>query len=272
MTSILAGGLVQAQAPSAVSPTFDAASIKVNRSAETGGGFGVRGGQLSVRNYTLFSIVRNAYMLQPYQIVGGPEWINTDRFDIVARPPDGVPQAQLIEMVKSLLADRFRLRVHMESRSLPIYALVMARPDGRLGPQLSRAAVDCAALQAARARGESPVIPPPAGNRPACGMNTNPGRVVAGGYEMKDVARNLAPMTGRLVVDRTGLTGAYDLELSFTPDQLPAAAPGSSAPVIDPNGPSLFTALQEQLGLKLAATTGPVDVLVIDRAEKPTED
>jgi len=160
----------------------------------------------------------------------------------------------------------------METRTLPVYALVVARPDGPLGPGLTRSAIDCAALRAARERGENPVLPAPAGNKPVCGMNTNYGRMLAGGYEMRDVARNMAGPAGRLVIDRTGLTGPYDLELTWTPDQAPVVPPGSAAPAFDPNGPSLFTALPEQLGLKLDATTAPVEVLVIDGAERPAED
>lgn len=258
---------VAAQSP----PTFDAASVKVNRSGVAGGRFGGQPGQVQVTNYTLRDIIRNVYNLQPYQLVGGPSWITADRFDIIARAPEGAPPARMMEMMKTLLADRFTLRVHTETRTVPIYALVLARPDGKLGPKMTPAAVDCAALRAARERGENPAMPPPTGNRPACGMNTAFGRMVAGGYELRDVARNLANAVGRMVVDRTGLTGAYDLEMTWTPDQLPPGADAASTPAFDPNGPSLFTALQEQLGLRLEATTGPVDVLVIDGAERPSE-
>ena len=268
--SILLAG-APAIAQSGPPPTFEAASIKVNKSGEVGGRFGGRPGQIVVTNYTLRDIVRNAYGLQRYQIVGGPDWQAQDRFDITAKAPEGTTQPQMLAMVQTLLAERFKLRVHRETRDLPIYALVMARGDRRLGPKMQAATFDCAALAAARSRGENPPVPQPVGERPVCGAQANPGRLMVGGYAVTDFARNLAGFAGRPIVDRTGLTGAYDFELLWTPDEPPPA--GVTLPAwYDPNGPSLVTAVQEQLGLKLDATTGPVEVLVIDSAERPTED
>jgi uncharacterized protein (TIGR03435 family) len=262
----------QTSAPNGVPPGFEAASVKPNTSGDPGGSFGGRpGGQLIITNYTLRNIVRNAYGLQDFQIVGGPDWFDSDRFDIVAKAANDAPPAQMIQMVRTLLAERFGLAVHTETRELPVYALVMARADGRRGPQLRPAAVDCAALLAARGRG-APPTPAQPGDRPVCGMRTVPGRMVAGGYALGDVARNLAPFAGRTVVDKTGLTGTFDLDLTWTPDQIPQAPLTPGAPPIDANGPSIFTALQEQLGLKLDSQRGPVEVLVIDRAEKPRPD
>jgi len=255
-------------------PVFDVASVKANTSGDPGASFGGRpGGQVVVRNNTLRNIIRNAYGLQDFQIVGGPEWINSDRFDIVAKAADDAPPAQMLLMVRALLADRFKLAVHTETREIPIYALVMARSDGRPGPQLRPAAVDCAAIfAAARGRGAPPPAPAPPGDRPTCGMRTVPGRMMAGGYALPDVARNLSNFTGRMVVDKTGLTGTFDLDLTWTPDQIPQGPVPPGAPAIDANGPSIFTAVQEQLGLKLDSQRGPVEVLVIDRAEQPTAD
>ena len=263
----------QTAAPVAAQTTFEVASIKPNKSADPGGSFGGRpGGQLIVTNYTLRNIVRNAYGLQNFQIVGGPDWFDLDRFDIVAKAAGDASPAQMIQMVRTLLADRFKMAVHTETRELPIYALVMARDDRRPGPQLRPAAVDCAALAAARGRGAPPPAPTPPGERPMCGMRTVPGRMMAGGYALPDVARNLAPFTGRMVVDKTGLAGTFDLDLTWTPDQIPQGPLPPGVAPIDPNGPSIFTAVQEQLGLKLDSQRGPVDVLVIDRAERPTAD
>jgi uncharacterized protein (TIGR03435 family) len=265
---LLAGGLLSAQTPA---PTFDAASIKVNKSGDAGGRYGGRPGQLVVTNYTLRDIIRNAYGVQRYQIVGGPDWQAQDRFDITARAPEGTPQPQMLSMVQTLLAVRFKLRVHRETRNLPVYALVLARADRRLGPKMQPATVDCAALAAARSRGDDPPAPPTVGERPACGAQANPGRLMVGGYAIPDFARNLAGFAGRPIVDRTDLSGAFDFELLWTPDEPPP--PGVALPAwYDPNGPPLVTAVQEQLGLKLDATTGPVEVLVIDAAERPTED
>jgi len=257
----------------AAQPAFEVASVKSNKSGDPGGSFGGRpGGQVVVRNNTLRNMIRNAYGLQDFQIVGGPDWINSDRFDIVAKAADDAPPAQMLLMVRALLADRFKLAMHTETREIPIYALVMARSDGRRGPQLRPAAADCGALLAAARGGGAPVPRVSAGERPVCGMQTLPGRMMAGGYALPDVARNLSPFTGRMVVDKTGLAGTFDLDLTWTPDQVPQGALPPGAPAIDPNGPSLFTAVQEQLGLKLDSERGPVEVLVIDRAERPTAD
>jgi uncharacterized protein (TIGR03435 family) len=265
---VLTALVLGAQAPA---PAFEAASIKVNKSGEAGGGFGGRPGRIVVTNYTLRDIIRNAYGVQRYQIVGGPDWLAQDRFDINAKAPDGAAQSQLLAMMQNLLSDRFKLRVHRETRDLPAFALFLARPDGRLGPKMQPATFDCAAATTARARGETPAIPQPVGDRPVCGARTNPGRILVGGYAIADFARNLGGFAGRPVIDRTGLTGAYDFELTWTPDEPPP--PGVTLPAwYDANGPSLQAAVQEQLGLKLEATTGPVDVLVIDGAERPAED
>src|SRR5437868_4839883 len=149
-------------------------------------------------------------------------------------------------MLQSLLADRFGLIAHKEKRDGQVYALTLARPDGKLGPQLSRSAVDCTAL--ARAGG-----PPPQG---ACSMRVGNGTLAARSVTMSDIARVLMGSVDRIVVDRTGLEGAYDVDLAWTPNPTP-----------DSPGASIFTALQEQLGLKLEAARAPVDVVVIDRIE-----
>jgi bla regulator protein blaR1 len=271
--------LLRAQAPPAASaPAFDVASVKPNKSSEARASFGGRpGGQVVVVNNTLRNMIRNAYQLQEYQIVGGPDWINDDRFDINAKAANSdTPPLQLLAMVQTLLADRFKLRVHRETREVPVYALVMARDDRRLGPRLKTAAADCDALIAALGRGGTPPPSAPAGERPPCGIRQVPGRMMAGGSLLSDVGRNLAPSTGRLVIDRTGLTGRFDLDLEWTPDQMPPPPPPGAPPSVLPpppaDGPSLFAAIQEQLGLKLEATRGPVEVLVIDSAERPQPD
>jgi uncharacterized protein (TIGR03435 family) len=190
-------------------------------------------------------------------------------------PPGTAGPIQI--MLRNLMADRFKLRVHRETREMPIYALVLARSDGTLGPQLRPAAVDCAALAGQRGRG-GPPAPLQAGERPPCGMRIGPGNMMGGGLALSQLANSLSPFAQRVVVDRTGLTGNFDLDLTWTPDQIPQAPPGGlpagvpPPPPIDPNGPSLFTALQEQLGLKLDSVRGPVEVLVIDSVEQPTAD
>ena len=173
-------------------------------------------------------------------------------------------------MLRTLLADRFKLVMHKETKELPIFELVLARQDGKLGPQLRPAAVDCAAREAAARRG----TPPQASSGPpgpgSCGTTMNPVSVRGGGTTLAMLASLLEGPAQRLVIDRTELTGNWDLEVNYTPDrsQVP---PGVELPSsIDPNGPSLFTAIEEQLGLKLRPARGPVEVLVIDSVQQPT--
>jgi uncharacterized protein (TIGR03435 family) len=172
--------------------------------------------------------------------------------------------------------ERFKLEVHNEQKDMPIYALALARSDGKLGPQLQRSEIDCAAMTAAgRGRGPAampPPGPPQPGDRPQCGIRVAPGNMTVGGSSMTQFANSLSMFVGRIVQDHTGLTGNFDFNLTWTPDQMPQRPPGApEPPPIDPNGPSIFTALREQLGLRLDSQRGPVDVLVIDRAEHPTE-
>ena len=254
-------------------PAFDVASVKPNTS---GDGRVLMmpqpGGRLNLVNVPLRLLIRNAYRLQDFQIVGGPDWLNTARFDIVAKAEGGNPsQDELQLMLRSLLADRFKLVVRSEKREMPIYALVPARSDGKLGTQLRTSDADCSGPASA------PAGPPAPGQMPRCGFMVGFGNLKARGSTLAALASTLSTFAGRVVIDRTALDGGYDIDLTWTPDQIPRAQ-GGDQPVqvngttIDPNGPSLFTALQEQLGLKLESTKGPVDVLVVDRAERPTED
>ncbi len=263
---------LSAQGPATGSaPAFDVASVKKNTSGEFGASFGGQPGQLSVRNNTLRNIVRNTYQLQNFQIVGGPGWFDTDRFDITARAPEAATPQQMLPMVRALLADRFKLVVHTEMRPMPVYMLVVDRADKRLGPKLTPSSVDCAALMAAR-----PTPPPqPPGGGPFCGTRANPGRVQANAVAMAAFARNLSNFAGRFVIDQTGLAGNWDIDLQWTPDPglTPALPPNAPPlPASEPNGPSLFSAIQEQLGLKLDSQRAPIEVLVVDSAEQPSPD
>lgn len=266
-----------AQTPAATPQTFEVISVKPNVSGEQSASFSIRPGwQLVVRNNSLRNIVRNAYQLQNYQIVtaaGTQSWFDRDRFDITATSPKPDPTIDEFRgMVQALLAERFGLRVHREMREMPIYALVLARPDGRFGPQLHRSTMDCEAVDAAARRG-APPPPLTRDGRPTCGTRMMPGRMIAGGATMADLARNISNSAGRMTLDRTGLAGGFDFTVEFTPDQLPLESSlpaGLPRPPAD--GPSLFTAMQEQLGLKLDSQRGPVDVLVIDAAQPPTPD
>jgi uncharacterized protein (TIGR03435 family) len=168
--------------------------------------------------------------------------------------------------LRNLLEERFKLKVHRETRDMDIYALVMARPGGAPGPGRKPTTQDCAAAAAAARRGG----PPPTGKpgEPFCGIQGGPGKLRFGGLPAASLASAFSGPAGRMVVDRTGLTGSWDFELTYAIE----GRGGADAPPVDPNAPSFFTAVQEQLGLKLEPTKGPVDVLVIDSIEKAVED
>jgi uncharacterized protein (TIGR03435 family) len=252
-------------------PAFEVASIKRNVSVgQLSSIRGQPGGRITVTNHSLRSIIRQINRLQGDQIVGGPDWVDKDRWDIVAKGEGDPAFEQLVAMMQTLLADRFKLVTHRETRDMPVYALVLARSDGRLGPQLQTSTVDCAAIAAA-ARTQGGTAPPPPGAGPRCGTNMSFGRMRTSAVPMTDIARNFSIAAGRTVVDRTGLTGIFDLDVTWKPD-VPAGSAGPAGNISTDDAPSLFTALQEQLGLKLDAQRGPVEVLVIDSAERPVED
>ena len=248
---------------------FEVASVKVSRADVPGSIRPSSGGTLTITNNTLLNMVRNAYGVQEYQIVGGPSWLQSQRFDIVAKASAPVSPPETMAMLRTLLAERFALKTHVESRMMPAYALVMARDDRRPGPGLRPSAVDCAALVAA-ARAGGPVPGAPPGGRPVCGLRTRPGLAAGSGVTMSQLAANLAGVLGRAVLDRTNLTGGWDFDLTFAADQGSAIA--ADAPPANPDAPSVFTALREQLGLKVESQRAPLDVLVIDQAEPPTPD
>jgi bla regulator protein BlaR1 len=290
-TSVPQVGRDSAQASASVQsassdPTFEVASIKINTSGDGRVAFQNQPGRFVATNVTLRLLIRNAYQLQDFQISGGPSWIGSDHFDVVAKIENGEARdplsagrqdptrpTRLQLMIRALLAERFQLAVHTETKELPVYALVLARTDGRLGPELRRSDTDCAApFGAARGRGGAPPPPQSSGGNLQCGIRVGPGSMSVGGVSLSQLANSLSMFTGRVVLDRTGLTGAFDANLTWTPDQMPQRPPGAPDLPIDPNGPSLFTAVQEQLGLKLDSQKGPVEILVIDRAEHPTQD
>jgi len=260
--------------------TYEAASVKPNKSGVQGSSIRrFPGGRLQATNMPLRALITFAYQVQGFQLVDDPTWIRNENFDIVAKmegdPPPVMPgtgpDPHMVAM-RTLLAERFKLAVRRETREMDIYALVLARPDGKLGPALKPTTQDCAAMIAA-ARGGPPPGPPPGPNSPVvCGMRGLPGRLVAGAMPMSLLASNLSGQVQRIVVDRTGLSGAWDFEITFAPERPLNPPPGVEFPAADPNAPSLFTAMQEQLGLKLQSTKGPVDVLVVERVEQPISD
>jgi uncharacterized protein (TIGR03435 family) len=274
-----------AQVPAAQAPvSFDAASVKPNTSGERN--TSVRrlpGGRFTATNVPAALLVQMAYQLQPFHMQGAPPWLRSDRFDVVAKlEGDPAPPAvgstepdQMLLALRTLLADRFKLSVHWDTQELPIYALVLARADGRLGPNIRPAAVDCTAAAAASAAAakEGKTLNPNTPDRVSCGYRNSRGRIMFGGYPLSFFANGLANEVARSVVDRTGLAGNWDFELTYARDAVRQPDVTDPAPAnVDPDGASLFTALQEQLGLKLESTKGPVRVLVIDRIEHPTPD
>ena len=233
------------------------------------------GGQWFAQNTEFISILRSAYtaFALPGQIVGGPDWVRTARFDINARA-EGNPAADVMtEMLKRLLADRFSLKVHTEPREVDVYALVLARPDGRLGPGIKPSTKDCQAVEDARKKAASSGVPPTPsaprpGARPECGMVSMSmncvQRLATDGQPVSLIATVIQSTAGRPVVDRTGLSGRWDIELNF------ACAAGLQTASDRPDAPvSVFTAVQEQLGLRLEARKEKMDVLVIDSVEMP---
>ena len=252
--------------PATARLTFEVASIKRNVSGDSNASIRVQpGGQLIVSNNSLFNLIRNAYGTQRYEMVPGPQfpsWID-DKWDILAKAPADAPQVQeqMQLRLRSLLEDRFKLVARREMREMPIYELVVARSDGKLGPQIKPSGDECAAQGRAREAGVAPPPLPPGG---FCGTRTGNGNVSMKGVPLSNFVRNLGGTTGRFVIDKTGLTGPFDLELQWAPDQ-----PAGGAQT---DGVSLFAAMQEQLGLKLEAKRAPVEVLVIDSAERPIED
>ena len=265
--------------------TFDVVSVK--RSAPDAGGsmVGDVRGQYQAINVPVRVTITNAWNLRDHQIVGAPDWLARDRFDIVAKEPGGtVTDEQRRLMMQAMLIERFKLHAHLETRDMPLYNLVLLRADGRLGPELKRTAVDCAALRKERAAGgpapASPTTPlPSVDERVPCAQRMFFGpqgvTINASGRTLDQIATMLGTYADRIVVNKTGLTGEYDILLKFRPE---AGGPmGSLAPPLstsaDPlsDSATLRIAAQEQLGLRLESARGPVQVLVVDSISLPTE-
>ena len=262
MRLLLAASGVFAAVVSLPAQVFEVASVKPNKSGTTAVSFRLQpGGQLNALNVTVRDLIRFAYAVQPFQIEGGPGWTGSDRFDVVAKvageivpqPPGQVGPVQV--MLQNLLAERFALKVRRETKEGPVYALAHARADRQLAKQVTPSTVDCAALLRART-----------GPSPQCRISSaGPGTISGRDASFSQLAQLLSGQVQRLVIDKTGLPGVHSWDLQFAPDQTPA--PGAVAPaVIDPDRPSLFTALQEQLGLKLESQRAPLEMLIVDAA------
>jgi uncharacterized protein (TIGR03435 family) len=249
----LAGQSAPAQKP----PAFEVTAIRRSAALDAGGTAGFQlGGRFRAVNLDARSMIASAYKadkagqrLLVSQIIGAPDWLASERYDITAKVGDDLAAGtqtdlflKLPSLLQSLLEDRFKLRVHHETRELPIYALMVARKDGAFGPQLRRSAYDCVR------------------DRAKCRIDFATGHLSAGSITLATLTTLLSGPLQSVIVDRTALDGSFDFDLDWSPDQS------------SPDKPSIFSAVQEQLGLKLESTKAPVDVLVIDHVERPTED
>ncbi len=240
--------------PAAATPSFEVASIKLSKPDAPGKAITVRGRLFSTVNTTLSDLLTFAYGLHPRQVTGGPAWLETEKFDLTAQPQgEGQPNdKQWRGALQTLLADRFKLAFHRDRKELPVYALTVTRT----GHKLTKNDSDPNGLPALFFRG----------------LGVLPVRNAT----MVDFAGTMqAVVLDRPVVDQTGLAGRYDFTLSWTPDETQFGGRGAQAPPPGDNAsapPGLFTAIQEQLGLRLESTRAPVDVLVVDRVEKPSDD
>jgi uncharacterized protein (TIGR03435 family) len=289
---------------------FEVASIKPAalpgrgpiRFGPQGGPGGGDPGRVTFTFSTIRDLIVNAYSVKRYQVSGGPKWLDSEQFDIVAKVPEGATKDQVKVMLQNLLAERFKLTLHSESIELPIYALVV----GTKGPKLRDSTVTDTPpaappppLPPGSGRGGiklgsdgCPETPPMAADRAGSFMMMTPNGecVISTGQTMDSLATQLSNRFDRPVVDQTGLKGKYDFKLRYDPSSMPGGrggsimlkdgpgrgpADGDPANRIAPEGdppPTIFNALQEQLGLKLEARKGPVELLVIDHVEKtPTE-
>ena len=259
-------------------PTFDAISIKLSKSAVEGGGIRFQpGGRLVTNNLPVRLLIATAYKI-PLNfayggIIGVPESVDSKRYDVETEADGNPPHAQVLLMMQSLLADRFKLALHMEIRQLPVYALVVSKP-GKTGQNLVVHAADNSTCRDLKAQ---PLAPPQAGIPPprvpiSCGgFLVSPGRFTTGTSTMADLAKNLSffQQIDRSVVDKTGLSGTFDLAIDYAPF-VPVQVAADSGTTDSALPSTIFEALQQQLGLKLISQTGPVDVMIIDHIEEPT--
>jgi uncharacterized protein (TIGR03435 family) len=233
-------------------PVFEVATIKPSKPDRPGRAITMNGVNFATINTTLGDLIAFAYGVHAKQIISGPAWLETEKYDLSARPEaEGMPnQKQLKTMVQKLLGDRFKLSFHRDKKELSVYAITVAKG----GPKLAKSEADPNGLPGLFFRGRG-VLP---------ARNAN----------MGDLASVLqGAVLDRPVVDQTGLSGKFDFTLTWTPDQFqfpgfPAGPPAAENPDAPPD---LFTAMQQQLGLKLESTKAPAEVLVIDRVEKPSE-
>jgi len=243
----------------AAAQSFEAASVKPSPPGQRGySNPQPAHGFLTAKNVTLKQLILDAYQIQEFQLVGGPNWLDSARYDVTAKAATETSKQEVYKMLQEVLADRFHLTIRRESRTLPMYDLVL----GKNGPKIH-----------ASEAGTCPEVKDQTREHPCGGFSIRNRREVFGErVTMQQLADTMSLFVNRTVLDKTGLKGVFDVKLSWTPDE--GQRPGQEspdAPTPDSNGPSIFTALQEQAGLKLESKKGPVEVLIIDRAEKATK-
>ena len=263
--------VVFGQAPAEQGPAFDVVSVRRNTVDANDVRFAILpGGRLVGIAVQPIFLIRLAYEVQPDQILGAPEWVTSERYDITATMPGGaaLSRAALPALLRRVLANRFQLVTRTDSRQLPVYRLLVARADRQLGGNLLQSPVDCASV-VGRAPAPGAADEPTPTNRfgmTACGISANPGHILISGWPLSTLTRQLATPLGRVVVDDTGLSGNWDLELRY-------AAEGERAPDLGPAASDvpLVTALQDQLGLKVEPARATVDVILVDRIQRPSD-
>lgn len=240
--------LCSAFGQSAAPLTFEVASVKANKTGQRGGSIGpAGGGRFTATNIPFKVLLATAYDINFDQISGGPDWLDSERYDVEARPERPSTAQQIHLMLQTLLTDRFKLVLRRETRELSIFALVLDKAAPKFRPHQGGAEVAF-------------------GIRPG-----DKGQVVFDGVPMSRLAWFLSMRLHRTVVDKTELTGVYDFELAWAPDEPQREEGPGSPPQPDASGSTIFTALREQLGLKLTSQKGPVEFLTINHAEKPSE-
>jgi uncharacterized protein (TIGR03435 family) len=252
-------------------PRFEVASVKPGDPNADFARIGFPPGRFVQENMNLISALAMAFGVRPYQLGTLPDLIQRDRFSINARIADGTAPADAQLMVRALLIDRFKLHYHVERKEEDGYVLMLARRDGRLGPKLHGSSVDCQArLAAQRQKQELPPQPP---GTVECGIRNGPGVINFGGMPFSLLVQMVSNQSGKQVVDGTGLTGNFDVELRWSLESTgaPRVNAGGEAPAPG-DAPSIFTAVQEQLGLRLQPGKAPIDHLVIDHIERPDPD
>ena len=268
-----AAALAQSQTEPSARPAFEVASIKPARPDEKGGGYRFEpGGRMVVSHFSLGELMLVGWHILPFRIVAGPAWLYSEPYDIEAKAAGNPDNSQSRIMLQSLLTERFHLIVHRETRELLMYVLVVAKKSARPGAGLMLAKEgDCTPPSQ-----DFPQPPLEAGKPAYCNVKQQLRRQDNGtssmqlrgyGVSLSILARSLASTVYQQVEDDTGIVGNYDISMDYAPyndkDDLLASKP-------DTGVPSLFTALQEQPGLRLVGRKGPVEVVVIDRAERPS--